>query len=336
MASSTGWLAMLVLLALACAAQQDDGWTHRDQEEGDDDASRSQESGDGQSEQAPGTGAFLFVTRTKNGTLSVASAADVAELEAFVTSHRSERARLVTKGPTQLEDGPMEDDKSHQSTAKSDRSGTISPGLTAETAVYFYPQYAIGQVENGCTGFMISSKHALTSAACVLGDGASWRQEIDMRRGKLRGEMLQHLKWSHVTVMNAFYEGRDERQNWALITFSKHSKSPVWLEISSSATSYSDQLLILYGYKSDGDVMYSSYCTGSQQSNETELVAVNCEANVAFPGAPLLENEEDVDKETPPVIAVSSSASSALRIHEDLFWTLCYMMQKEGEDVGCS
>ena len=327
MASAVGWLAMLALLALACALQ-DDSWTHADQEEGDDDASRGQESGDG-----PGAGIFRFVTRTKSGTFSIASAADVAELEAFVTSHRSEHAHLATKGPTQLEDGPMEDDKSHRSTAKSDRADT-SPGLTAETTVYFYPQYAIGLVENGCTAFMISSKHALTSAECVLGGGAAWMQEIDVRRGKVRGEMLQHLKWSHVTIMNAFYEERDERQNWALITFNEHSKSPVWLEISSSAT-YSNQPLVIYGYKSDGDVMYSSSCTGSQQSNETELLAVNCEADLTFPGAPLLEHEDYMAKETQPVIAVSSSASSAVRIHQDLFWTLCYMMQKEGEDVGC-
>ena len=334
---NVSWLAILSLLALACAQQPENNWAYQDQEPSENDVGNPAQ-GSGRGEQEQGTGPFLYVTYTQSGSRETnASAAEVAQLETFVRS-RGDDTELVTKGSTQLEDGPVLTDK----LPKSERIGTAtSKGLALETDVNFYPQHAIGVLENGCTAFMISPKHALTSAECVLDAAGAWKERLDMWRGKLGSGSIQHMRWSHVTIPHSFkfYSERSTRPSWALITFHDHSKSPVWLMIGST-TSYSDLSLVLYGYGAD-NVMYTSKCVSSQQSGELAEptgISVNCEADSTFLGAPLFIRNSESDRyneKSTPALLLSSSTASAMQFHRDLFWTLCYIMQQEGEDVGC-
>lgn len=302
-------------------------------------------------EQSPN--ALTWVLHTQAGKTHQAKYDELNELEAFISQHRDE---IVDKdnveiaasvGLSQMEDGPFklieEEDKKLRKplVLETPREEIIGQYLKEIVTTYYYPEYGVGILENSCTAFMIGPKHALTTANCVYNHTTDvWEEDLDFWRGRNGDQYLEKMKWNSVLIPYEFYSTGKPEQNWALIKFD--SESPVWLRIAHSKK-LRDVAMTVYGYLPDDHpygTMYNSICRSDPLQPHEMCLDIQCGTDQKFSGGPVLKGYNFQRSKMPLVYAISVSydysyAHRAINIHEDLFWSLCYFMKKEGHDAEC-
>ena len=222
----------------------------------------------------------------------------------------------------------------------------VGQNLEEVESTNFYPQYAVGILENNCTAFLIGQRHALTTASCVYDyDSGYWSGDLDFWRGRNGDQYLEKMLWEHVTIPAKFFVTGDHIHNWALITFTDHagSRSPVWLKMAHSQKVH-DIVMTVYGYLPDDrpwGTMYSSVCRSDHTQEDTKSLAIQCGSDQKFSGGPILKGYNFKRSKMPLVYGISiaydySFAHKAVNFHLDLFWSLCHLMQKEGFDARLS
>lgn len=337
-------LALLCMALLtAKAAAVDDNWTHVDSEDDDVEPSITA-SGDYQYSE------LKWVTFRRSGGMHVAGADELDQLQLFMDRLAQSTGPFASIGSMQMEDGPAKVDKTKQHSSPLPTSPELhDDSLEAVRSMHFYPNYAIGLLESGCTAFVIGPQHALTAAHCVYSFNESqWQRQLDLWRGRNHEQYLQWMEWEHVSIPLDFFLSGSQDHDWALISFADKSKSPVWLRLAFSEH-LEDKPLVMYGYlaKDSESAMYSTPCHSRQLQPHQQLLAIHCETSQDFQGGPLLQGSKSQllggghGLKIPPVYGLSitgaqSTDHTALRIHSELFWTLCWLMEREGFDSHCS
>lgn len=341
--------------------QPPEHWTFVDQEP---DSVDEQEAGSGDSigsgsnsVSVDETSDHQWLKRSKSGQLlHVANSEELEDLLKYIAEHHIEvhadgsEITLVTHAVlTQMEDGPSklveEKDKRPRTAPGGGNGHPVVAGETLEEvdSTNFYPQYGVGILENNCTAFLIGPRHALTTANCVYNyDMGTWEDELDFWRGRNGDEYLEKMQWEHVVISAKYFVKRDDVHNWALITFTDNTASPVWLKITYSQR-VQDIVMSVYGYLPDEHpwgVMYSTVCRSDYFQTETNSLSVQCGTGQKFNGGPILKGYNFQRSKMPLVHGISiaydfSYAHKAVNFHPDLFWTLCHLMQKDGFDAKC-
>lgn len=367
---------LLVQICLTHAAKVDvhvtqppEHWTFVDQEP--DSADEHEGSGDIQSESGSGasyvseadggvdeTSDHQWLKKSKTDQLQphVANSKELEGLLKYIADHYVEDKgsgfTLVSQATlTQMEDGPtklVEEKDKRPRTLPGAGGGNGRPVVTGETleeieSTNYYPQYGVGILENNCTAFLIGPRHALTTANCVYNyDMGEWEDELDFWRGRNGDEYLQKMHWEHVVISAKYFVKGDDAYNWALITFTEDTTSPVWLKIAYSQRVH-DIAMTVYGYlpnEHPWGVMYTTVCRSDYFQNDTNSLAVQCGTGEKFNGGPILKGYNFQRSKMPQVYGISiaydfSYAHKAVNFHPDLFWTLCHLMQKDGFDARC-
>ncbi len=332
---------LFLLLLTANAASQDENWTHIDTEE---------------DESLGGSGSFEYqdlkwVTFQRDGGIHVANADELEQLQHYIGQQPllEGKDRFASVGSMQMEDGPAKvDNTKHYSRGQeSDTSSEVhDDSLEPVVRTHFYPSFAVGLLENGCTAFMVGPHHALTAAHCVYNYNESrWYRQLDLWRGRTLEEYFQWLEWEHVRIPLEYFMSGSQAHNWALITFNDRFKSPVWLRFAYSEL-VQDIPLILYGYTAKADsTMYSTACHSDPLQPQSQFLAIQCGTNQDIEGGPILQGSTSRlpggRLKVPPVYGLSIAETKsfdrvALRIHSELFWSVCWLMEKEGFKNCCT
>ena len=328
-------LFLLVFLAIGGTLELGDGWTFVDQEQDDDNSTE-------------GSGEFVdklnWITFSRHGKEHPAGSAEVQLFVEYVASQPTLLGKLETGGKLQMEDGPAYTDPSKHGPSVSD-AGTESPTVVDDKlhdviSTNYYPEYAVGVLDNGCTAFLVGPQHALTAAHCVYNYNTStWSTELDFWRGRNAEEYLQKMEWKHVIIPYHFHSTGDDNQNWALVEFS--DESPVWLRLAYSE-SVQNIPLTVYGYLQDREweTMYYTMCRSDSEQLDTMDFAIQCESDQVFTGGPVLRGHSFLQNKMPVVYGVNigrqrSFAHPIVHILSDLFWFVCYSMQSSYFDPHC-
>ena len=324
-------------------------WTLRDTE--DDDADEDYASG------APSQSENSWVTYSRNGGVQLATVVEVETLEQYLHT----RPDIFTAGPTarlesfvgeQMEDGPDKIDTVHRvntrPTIEREESlpvaGTV---LDAVASTNFYPEFAIGLLENGCSAFLIGPRHALTAAHCVFNSSEnSFSDRLDMWRGRNVDIYLDHMVWLEVIISHQYFLSASENHDWALIIYNKPSTSGVWLKMGFSENIYNVPYTV-FGYlgnKAYG-VMYSTVCRSHSETStpNSQLLNVQCGSDECFEGGPFLRGYNFQRSKMPVAYGVSLSSRDSYSFSHnnvifqpDLFWSLCYLLFEDGFDAQCT
>ena len=337
----------LLHILQAAVVDESERWTLRDTE--DDDESEEFASGaKSESEKA-------WITYSRSGDLHAATVDEVETLEQYLRSRpdvfsEGAKARLESYAGEQMEDGPNKvDPVSHvnprPAAEREERLPMASAVLDVVHSTNFYPEYAVGLLENGCTAFLVGPQHALTAAHCVYNSTEeSFAEELDMWRGRIGNAFLGRMTWSKVVISHEYFVSSDEQQDWALIVYTKPSSSPVWLKIGYSEGIYNVPYT-MFGYLSSQafGVMHSTVCRSrGEDSSQDQLLSIQCGSDECFEGGPLLRGYNFQRSKMPIVYGIShSSCDSYSYSHNnvifqpDLFWSLCYFMSLHGFDAQC-
>ena len=285
-----------------------------------------------------------WITFSRHGKEHPASSAEIKLFAEYVASQPTLLGKLETRGKLQMEDGPVQIDPSNHSPSLSD-AGTESPTVVDDKlhrviSTNYYPEYAVGILDNGCTAFLVGPQHALTAAHCVYNYNTStWTTELDFWRGRNAEYYLQRMEWKHVIIPYQFYSSGDDNQNWALLHFT--DESPVWLKLA-----YSEHIrntpLTVYGYLQDKEwgTMYSTMCWSSSEQLDTVDLAIQCDSDKVIAGGPVLRGQSFLQSKPPVVFGVNigkqrSYEQPIARVLSDLFWFVCYSMQSSNFDPHC-
>lgn len=205
--------------------------------------------------------------------------------------------------------------------------------------MYYYPAFAIGILENGCSAFLIGPRYALTSAHCVFSqDTMQWGEHLDLWRGQDMSNYISKMEWESVVIASSFYTNESQQADWAMITYTTDTQSPVWLKI---ATTPNVERIIatLYGYLHEDlpqKMMFSTICKSSSQQEEEHYISVSCSTDLRFnPGGPAFHGYDFTRKYIPYVYGINLSPQYSyekklLRFDSKLFWFLCYSMAEDG------
>ena len=293
---------------------------------------------------------YQWLVRHRTSGLHVANSAEIGELLEYIAAHRqSGEDVLVSQAPTQLEDGPMklvEESEKRSSTPPTEataRPEVVGEILEEVVSTNFYPQYAVGILENSCTAFLVGPRHALTTANCVYNYYSnSWENELDFWRGRKGDEYLEKMYWDHVVISAKFFVTGNYVYNWALIAFMEDSASPVWLKMAYSSKVH-DKAMTVYGYLvSDHPwgTMYYTVCRSNGVQDDPKQLAIQCGTSQKFSGGPILKGYNFQRSKMPLVYGISvaydySYSHTAMNFHPNLFWSLCHFMVKDGFDAKC-
>ena len=324
-------------------------WTLRDTE--DDGGEPEYASGDAS------TSAHSWIQYSRDG--SVAETATVDEVEGL-EQYLLTRPDIFTAGPNsqlesyvgeQMEDGPEKVDtvkriNRRPTAVRQDTIPTANVVLDEVESTNFYPEFAVGILENGCTAFLIGPRHALTSAHCVYNSTTEdFVEELDMWRGRKEEKYLNSMQWASVIIPRNYTLSPSDENDLALIVFNQRSTSRVWLKIGFSEDIYNIPYTI-YGYLSSKPYgkMYSTVCRSQMEEPESERVLnLMCGSDECFDGGPLLRGHNFKRSKMPVAYGVSlSSCESYSFSHNnviflpDLFWSLCYLMSENGFDARCA
>lgn len=345
-------LASLLQLLHAAAIEEEHKWTLRDTEDDDADA------GLGSGEESRNENSWVRYINS-SGDVHLATVDEADGLRQYVSTRpdiftAGPKARLESYAGEQMEDGPVKVDTvervNPRPTAEREEglpvAGTV---LDVVASANFYPEFAIGILENGCSAFLIGPRHALTAAHCVYNfNTSSFSAGLNLWRGRNVEAYLESMTWSEVIMPHKYFVSAAEEDDWALIIYSKPSSSPVWLKIGFSENIYNVPYT-LFGYPSSNayGVMYSTVCRslaeGSTMQTNDQLLNVQCGSDECFEGGPLLRGYNFQHSKMPVVygIALSSCASYSFShnnvvFQPDLFWSLCYFMSQSGFNAQCT
>ena len=353
--------AILLVFALSSPALtatavsiHDSEWTVVDQEP-DEVEEESGEAGSGDDSALPTSldrnSEYQWITRSRNKVLHVANVAEIEELMSCIVERDSDGESpditLVSQAPTQLEDGPTrlvdESDRRPPPPEGTQRPTVLGEYLEEVESTNFYPEYAVGILDNNCTAFLVGPRHALTTASCIYHyDNGDWQDSLDFWRGRNGDEYIEKMLWDHVIIPAKYFVTGNHVHNWALIVFAENSSSPVWLKMAHSLKTH-DKMMTVYGYLPDDHpcgTMYNTVCRSDPIQNDEKCLAIQCGTNVKFSGGPVLRGYNFQRSKMPLVYGVSiandySYAHNALNIHQDLFWSLCCLLKNEGFDAQC-
>ena len=310
------------------------------------------ESGSGTGPTVDQTSEYQWLLRKKSGELHVANSAEIDELVEYIATHSDYHLSgdtLVSQAPTEVEDGPLkvvEESERRSSTPPTEataRRQVLGEILKVVESTNFYPQYAVGILENGCTAFLVGQRHALTMASCVYHYYTNrWENKLDFWRGRKGDEYLAKMHWDHVLIPATFFVTGNNIYNWALIVFTEDSASPVWLEMASSSKLH-DKAMTVYGYLVNDHpwgTMYGTVCRSNAVQDDPKGLAIQCGTSQKFSGGPILKGYNFQRGNTPLVYGISvaqgySYSHTAVNFHPSLFWSLCHFMMKDGFDAKC-
>ena len=309
-------------------------------------------------ESGSGTGAvdqsseYQWLVRQKSGGLHVANSAEIDELVKYIAAHSEYHQSgdtLVSQAPTQVEDGPLKVvEESERRSSAPPAEATARPEVLGEILeavgrTNFYPEYAVGILENNCTAFLVGPRHALTTASCVYYYYSDrWENGLDFWRGRKGDEYLSKMRWDHVVISAKFFVAGNDIHNWALIAFTQDSESPVWLEMAYSSKMH-DKALTVYGYLVNDHpwgTMYSTVCRSNAVQDDPKRLAIQCGTSQKFSGGPILKGYDFQQSQMPLVHGISiaqgySYSHTAVNFHPSLFWSLCHFMMEDNFDAKC-
>lgn len=220
-------------------------------------------------------------------------------------------------------------------------------------SLYYYPEFAIGQLENGCTAFLIGPYHAMTSARCVYNQGERlWETKLDFIRAKNGSGALQRMEWEELYIPREFFDRGDNDFDWAGIILKKSEPSPVWHRFQYCPNQCLGPFISSYGY--GGENMLIKQCEIPQLRDCQKQRNVNCcqKHSYSFHGGPVFNDYRFDGSKMPPVMGVSSQSREStesrsvkneeaatdfvVKFDSDMFWSACYLMEKSGYDPECS
>ena len=212
-----------------------------------------------------------------------------------------------------------------------------------------YPGNTLGLLSHGaCSAFLVGPRHALTTAKCVFENG-TWQEELDLYRGRDCSTYQDLMHWESVRVPEGYYSNGDTRLNWALITYTVETQSPVWTSISYDP-SFSDRLVYLtvagYCDAPSRSCLYSSECFSLAKSSLPweRNIEVECGAQIGFHGGPLIASENDYFSKrtgTRSVHGISThteqtNSHKMIRFTQNTFWQVCHFVAADGHDLHCT
>ena len=347
-------LLVLGLLHVTCAAVLDEAaheWTLRDTEDD------GEEPGYFSGEASESANSWLQYSRDGDGAVQAATVDDVDRLQEYLRT----RPDIFTAGPNsqlesyvgeQMEDGPNKIDgvkrvNRRPSAVRTDTLPMAGTVLDEVESANFYPEFAIGILDNGCTTFLVGPRHALTAAHCVYNSSSEeFDVNLDMWRGRKGNEYLDQMLWSRVIIPQSYSVSPSDQDNWALIIFQRESLSTVWLKLGFSEEIY-NMPYTLYGYLSSKSygTMYTTVCRSRAEEPEEgeQVLNVQCGSDECFDGGPLLRGYNFRRSKMPVVYGVSFSSCDSYDFSHNnvlfqptLFWTLCYLMSENGFDARCA
>ena len=298
---------------------------------------------------SPDSSELSWVKYTKNG--GIAQRATSAELSLFQKYYSGVNPEAAGESVASkaMEDGPfiMVDVNSTETEEVADPELNLAKHkLTgqyleqiSDQDVYFYPAFAIGILENGCSAFLIGPRYALTSAQCVFNqDALQWSEELDFWRGQDMNNYISRMEWESVVISSSFYTNESTQADWAMITYTTNTKSPVWLKIA-TVPNMDRFIATMYGYLHEDlplKMMFSTICKSDSQQEDKHYLSVNCATDLRFnPGGPVFHGYDFTRKYIPYVYGINlrpqySYEKKLLRFDSTLFWFLCYNMGEDG------
>ena len=355
--STTVSLLLCIFLAMSylqeCAAvpiSNLDSWTLVDNEEDEVVVDEPDMSGWGSGSGFEGVHTLGWVQHARMGDVYVSKEPDIKNLVDFIALHSAlddGTADFASLPPQEMEDGPeLKINFKKYGKAKSKDKRSSDPNSVYEcveeiSSINYYPEYAIGLLDNGCTAFLVGPHHAMTSARCVYKqDQRLWEEDLDFWRGRHDLHYLQRMEWESVVIPQEFFEHGDQMYNWAIITFEKKSVSKVWLNFV-----YSPKPVIAYatkyGYNGSTDgIMVSKICEGVKEKDNVKLLHLDCcESNETMNGGPVLKGYNFNHSKMPKVCGINHrdkfGEESSVGFNSDTFWSVCYLLDTNGFDADC-
>ena len=292
-----------------------------------------------------------LVKHVKIGDVIFAKPSDIDQLSKFVAEKSSQddgTACFASEPTMEAEDGPVleltRDHSSRESSPQEENKCTKEVN-----SVFYYPEYAVGLLDNGCTAFLIGPYHAMTLAKCVYNHHERlWDKNLDFWRGRNDSLYLQRMEWEEVYIPRLFFEEGRERHDWALIFFDKSQSSPVWHAIEYCPDKCPGPYVTSYGYLNNNLNMFQKDCEIESDCHK-HLTMHCCLSQTVYRGGPVVNGYRIESYKVPPVVGITSAlkhkhneeddadvlVETAVTFNSDMFWSTCFLLSKTGYEPDC-
>ena len=306
-----------------------------------------------------------WVKHLRLGDVIFAKPPDIKEMSDYITEMNYQddgTACFGSAATTVSEDGPLIPFIDKSSRQKRDYEyedyDTQSYECLREVeSVYYYPEYAVGGLDNGCTAFLVGPYHAMTSAKCVYdSDERTWEHNLDFWRARNGSGYLQRMEWEEVYIPREFFNQsiQSDDFDWALIILNKSQFSPVWHSVNYCPSKCPGRHVTSYGYGNENMILKE--CEISEQDCFKRMEMQCCQnPAVNFRGGPVFDGYDFYGSKIPPVVGINTCSKEAddemeleseqkseeitpdvaVKFHSDMFWTVCMLMENSGYDPNC-